>query len=271
MPVSGAPQESWAFSSGEENMGVFDLSGRVAWVTGASRGLGRAAATALAEAGATVALTARSAGDLAEVEKELLARGADAYAVPGSVAVAGDVDRAVATVLERSGRLDIAVHSAGISPIYKRAEHVTADEWRSITDVNLTGTWYCCQAAGRIMLEAGTGSIINVTSVCGLVGAERLAPYAASKGGLEILTRCLALEWAERGVRVNALAPGFFAAGVGEPLLQSRWRETLLAKIPSRRFGQVEDLGGAVVFLAADASRYVTGTTITVDGGWTAQ
>jgi NAD(P)-dependent dehydrogenase (short-subunit alcohol dehydrogenase family) len=252
-------------------MDAFDLSGRVAWVTGASRGLGRAAAEALAQAGATVALTARSADDLAEVEKELVAAGADAYAVPGSISVSDDVDRATATVLEHSGRLDIAFLGAAISPIYKRAEDVTADDWRSIIDINLTGTWYCCQAAGRIMLEAGSGSIINVTSVSGLVGTERLAPYAAAKGALEILTRCLALEWAQRGVRVNALAPGFFDAGVGEPLLQSRWRETLLAKIPSGRFGQVEDLDGAVVFLASDASRYMTGTTLVVDGGWTAQ
>jgi NAD(P)-dependent dehydrogenase (short-subunit alcohol dehydrogenase family) len=252
-------------------MDAFDLSGRVAWVTGASRGLGRAAAAALAQAGATVALTARSADDLAEVEKELVAAGADAYAVPGSIAVPDEVDRATATVLERSGRLDIAFLGAAISPIFKRAEHITADEWHSIIDINLTGTWYCCQAAGRIMLEAGSGSIINVTSVSGLVGTERLAPYAAAKGALEILTRCLALEWAQRGVRVNALAPGFFAAGVGEPLIESRWREWLLAKIPTGRFGQVEDLDGAVVFLASDASRYVTGTTIAVDGGWTAQ
>ncbi|MCA1845723.1 MAG: SDR family NAD(P)-dependent oxidoreductase, partial [Actinobacteria bacterium] len=229
-------------------MDAFDLSGRVAWVTGASRGLGRAAASALAQAGATVALTARSADDLAEVEKELVAGGADAYAVPGSIAVPDEVDRATATVLERSGRLDIAFLGAAISPIFKRAEHITGDEWRSIIDINMTGTWYCCQAAGRIMLEAGTGSIINVTSVSGVVGTERLAPYAAAKGGLEILTRCLALEWGQRGVRVNALAPGFFAAGVGEPLIESRWGDWLLAKIPTGRFGQVEDLDGAVVF-----------------------
>ena len=252
-------------------MDAFDLSGRVVWVTGASRGLGRAAAATLAWAGATVALTARSAEDLAEVEKELVAGGADAYAVPASVAVPDDVDRAVAAILDRSGRLDVAFLAAAISPIYKRAEHISGDEWRSIVDVNLSGTWYCCQAAGRIMLEAGAGTIVNVTSVAGLVGTERLGPYAAAKGGLEILTRCLALEWADRGVRVNALAPGFFAAGVGEPLLESRWRESLLAKIPTGRFGQVGDLDGAVLFLASDASRYVTGTTIVVDGGWTAQ
>ncbi len=252
-------------------MDAFDLSGRVVWVTGASRGLGRAAAAALVRAGATVALTSRSADDLAEVEKQLTGSGGDVYAVPASVDVPDDVDRAVATVLGRSGRLDVALLAAAISPIYKRAEHITSDEWRSIIDVNLTGTWYCCQAAGRVMLEAGGGSIINVTSVAGLVGTERLGPYAAAKGGLEILTRCLALEWAERGVRVNALAPGFFAAGVGEPLVESRWRESLLAKIPTGRFGQVGDLDGAVLFLAADASRYVTGTTLVVDGGWTAQ
>jgi|SRR5581483_4761284 len=249
----------------------FDLSGRVAWVTGASRGLGRAAAAALAEAGAIVALTARPSNDLAEVARELSGRKADAYAVPASVAVADEVNAAVETVLARSGRLDIAVLAAGISPIFKRAEDTTADEWQSLIDTNLTGTWYCCQAAGRVMLAAGAGSVINVTSVSGQVGVARLGPYAATKGGLEILTRCLALEWADRGVRVNALAPGFFAAGVGEPLLESRWREPLLAKIPAGRFGQVEDLGGAVVFLASDASRYVTGTTLAVDGGWTAQ
>lgn len=249
----------------------FDLAGRVAWVTGASRGLGRAAAFALARAGATVALTARSRDALDEAAKELTAAGSDAFAVPLSISDSRDVTAAVDTIVQRTGRLDVVVNAAAISPIFKRSEQVTEEEWSSIIDVNLTGTWYCCRAAGRVMLDAGGGSIVNVTSVSGHVGVARLAPYAASKGALEILTRCLAVEWADRGVRVNALAPGFFAAGLGEPLLQTHWRDVLLAKIPAGRFGQIEDLDGAVVFLAADASRYVTGTTLTVDGGWTAQ
>lgn len=248
---------------------AFDLTGRVAWVTGAGKGLGRAMATALAAAGATVAVTSRTAADLESLAKEL---GADhrVLVLPGSVADGAAVDGMVERVVEAYGRLDVLVNCAGISPTFKRTEQVTDDEWSEVLDVNLDGAFHCCRAAGRRMLEAGSGSIVNISSVHGAAGFPRIAAYAASKGALEALTRVLAVEWADRGVRVNALAPGYFDTDMSSGLVASRWGERILGEIPQARIGTPAELGGAVVYLASDASRYVTGTTLRVDGGWLA-
>lgn len=247
---------------------AFDLTGRVAWVTGAGKGLGRAMATALAEAGATVAVTSRTAADLESLAKEL--RGHEVLVLPGSVADTAAVDSAVEPLVGAYGRLDVLVNCAGISPTFKRTEQVTDEEWSEILDVNLDGAFSCCRAAGRAMLAAGGGSIVNVTSVHGTAGFPRLAAYAASKGALEALTRVLAVEWADRGVRVNALAPGYVDTDMSSGLMASRWGERILGEIPQGRIADPADLGGAVVYLASDASRYVTGTTLRVDGGWVA-
>jgi NAD(P)-dependent dehydrogenase (short-subunit alcohol dehydrogenase family) len=247
------------------------LEGRVAWLTGASGGLGVALAHGLAAAGATVVLTSRSAPALEQLAGELEACGHRALALPISVSDPGAVGSAVVSIVERFGRLDALVHAAGISPSFSRSESLGDEEWRTILDVNLSGAFYCSREAGRVMLERDGGAIVHVSSVHARSAGPRLAAYAASKGGLEALTRTLAVEWAGRNVRVNAVAPGYFAAGVAEPLLASRWRDQVLAGVPMRRFGEPPELVGAVVFLASDASAYVTGTTITVDGGWMAQ
>lgn len=247
------------------------LDRKTAWVTGAGKGLGRAIAVALAQAGATVAVTSRTASDLERLESELAADGGKVLVVPGAVDDSDAVRDMVERITQWTGRLDAVVNCAGISPHFTRSEKVTDRDWRQVVDVNLHGTFYCCREAGKVMLEQRSGSIVNVSSVHASTGFERIAAYAASKGGVEALTRALAVEWADRGVRVNTLAPGYFHTDLSSGLLDSRWGERIVANTPMGRVGDADELGGAAVFLASDASRYVTGTTLTVDGGWTAR
>jgi NAD(P)-dependent dehydrogenase (short-subunit alcohol dehydrogenase family) len=244
-------------------MKEFDLSGRTAWVTGAGKGLGRAMAVALAAAGARVAITSRTSPDLVALADEL---GEKTLVLPGSVAEPGFAEDCV----ERLGSLDVLVNCAGISPSFRRSEQVSDSDWRQVLSVNLDGTFFCARAAGKRMLAQGSGSIINVSSVHGTTGFDRIAAYAASKGGVEALTRVLAVEWADRGVRVNTLAPGYFATDLSHGLLNSSWGETVRRAVPQGRVGSPNELAGAVVYLASDASSYVTGSTLFVDGGWTA-
>ncbi|MEV7892084.1 SDR family NAD(P)-dependent oxidoreductase [Streptomyces sp. NPDC002817] len=246
------------------------LDGRTAWVTGAGKGLGRAVAVALSQAGADVAVTARTAADLESLEAELAGHGGKVLVLPSSVADADGVRTTVERITAATGRLDAVVNCAGISPHFTRSEYVTDEDFRRVLDINLQGTFHCCREAGKVMLAQGSGSIVNVSSVHASAGFERIAAYAASKGGVEALTKALAVEWADRGVRVNALAPGYFRTDLSSGLLDSRWGERIVKGTPLGRVGSVEELGGAAVFLASDASRFVTGTTVTVDGGWTA-
>ncbi len=250
--------------------GLLDLTGKVVWVTGAGTGLGRAMAQALSGAGATVVLSARSAGDLEDLAGALRTEGREAHVQPLDVGDAAAVRAATERVAEATGRIDGLVNCAGISPSFTRSEDLDDASWTQVIGVNLTGTFHCCREVGRLMLQAGTGSIANVSSVHARSGAARIAAYAASKGGVEALTRTLAVEWAARGVRVNTIAPGYFETDLSAPLLGSRHAEGILAKIPLGRVGDAAELGGAAVFLMSDASRYTTGSTLTVDGGWTA-
>jgi NAD(P)-dependent dehydrogenase (short-subunit alcohol dehydrogenase family) len=247
----------------------FDLSGRTVWVTGAGKGLGRAIATAMVHAGARVAVTARTADDLERLADELTTVG-KIDVVPASVDDAGAVDAALRTILERSGRVDGVVNAAGISPVFVRSERLGDDDWQRVLRVNLDGTFHVCRAAGRVMLEQGSGSIVNVTSVHADVGAERIAAYAASKGAVAALSKTLAVEWASRGVRVNCLAPGYVPTDLSIGLLDSPRGEQIRARIPMGRTGYPVEVAGAAVFLVSDASAYTTGSTITTDGGWTA-
>lgn len=245
------------------------VEGLRVWVTGASRGLGLAIADAFASGGARVAVTARSTAALDEIAERHAADGGEVLALPGSVADPEQVAAIAASIEQHWGGLDVLVNGAGISPTFKRAEEVTDAEWTEVVDVNLHGAFYCSRAAARLMTDGG--SIINITSIHAQVGMSRLSAYTATKGALESLTRTLALEWADRRIRVNALRPGYFATEMTEGLRgHDRWRDVLLGRIPLGRFGEPGDLVPAAMFLATDASRYVTGSCLTVDGGWTA-
>jgi NAD(P)-dependent dehydrogenase (short-subunit alcohol dehydrogenase family) len=247
------------------------LDGQVAWVTGASRGVGRATAYAFAGAGANVAIMARDHDALQAVAGDLEAAGREVEVIAGSISDSAAVASAVEAISRRWGRLDALVNNAGISPSFVRSERVEADEFSDIQSVNVLGPVLCSQRA-LPLLEASRGSIVNVTSVHGTVGHERTLGYAASKGALEMVTRTFAVEWAERGVRVNSVAPGYLETDMTEGLRQSEhWRVHLLGRIPLGRFGRPDEVVGAIMFLASPAARYITGTTLFVDGGWTAQ
>jgi NAD(P)-dependent dehydrogenase (short-subunit alcohol dehydrogenase family) len=243
---------------------MFSLEGRLALVTGGSRGIGFAIAKAFIAAGARVVITARGEEQLMAAAREL---GANAIAKRCDNADPADIARTVEETW-RLAPIDILVNNAGISPYYKRAEHVTLEEWDSVVDVNLRGTFFCSTEVGKRMFEAGrAGSIINISSVSGNTPLERLNVYGATKAGTDQLTRTLALEWADRNVRVNGIAPGWTETDFTGDLFASRWGEKLRADIPLGRLASADDIAGAAIYLASDASSYVTGALIVVDGG----
>lgn len=250
----------------------FGLVGRVAVVTGASSGLGRSFALGLADAGARLVLAARRRDRIVELAEKLRARGCQALPVACDVAEEASVDALVAETRQTFGRLDVLVNNAGINEVVP-AESESAASFEQVLRVNLTGAFLCAQRCGRVMLEAGAGSIVNVASVLGLVGGGQIpqASYAASKGGLVNLTRELAVQWGRRGVRVNALAPAWFASEMTESMFADprslRW---IRRKTPMGRPGAEGELVGPLLFLASEASSYVTGQVLAVDGGWTA-
>ena len=250
----------------------FSLAGRRALVTGASRGLGREIALAFAEAGADLALVGRDADRLEQVAEEVRARGRQAITVTADVVRLDELRRAVEQVYDAFGRLDTLVSSAGISPIWKRSTEVTADEWDVIFDTNVRATFFLCTDVGARMAEQGGGSIITLASVASVVGTPRMAVYGASKAAVAQLTRTLALEWASRHVRVNAIAPGYIetdmTAGVlGNPY----WGEKIRQATPMGRVGQPHEIAGIALYLASDASSFATGQLFLVDGGIAAE
>jgi NAD(P)-dependent dehydrogenase (short-subunit alcohol dehydrogenase family) len=246
----------------------FDLTGKVAVVTGAGRGIGRAIAEGLARHGARVVLTGRTEATLAEAAAAI---GKAASVHVADIAREPDVLALRDAVLARGWRIDVLVNNAGINPIFRGIERVSLEDWQSIIDINLTGTFLCCKHLGGAMVEQGAGSIINISSVAGHVGLLRSVPYCASKGGVEMLTRALALDWAKRGVRVNTLAPGWVDTDLTHGLLEHDTHgRRLLDHTPMGRFATPGDMVGAAVFLASDASAYMTGQSLLIDGGWTA-
>lgn len=243
------------------------LDERVALVTGASRGLGRAMALALAEAGAHIALVARSADGLKETADAVSARGRRALALPADVTVAAEVDEAVKGALDAFGSVDILVNNSGVAAVKPFVE-TTPAEWHRILETNLTGAFNCCRAVGPGMIARRRGKVVNVASVLGARGLSGYAAYSASKGGLLALTRALAVEWARHNVQVNAIAPGWFVTSMNEAAFQDpRTSERLLRNVPARRTGRTEELGPLVVYLASAASDYVTGEVVFIDGG----
>jgi NAD(P)-dependent dehydrogenase (short-subunit alcohol dehydrogenase family) len=247
-------------------------SGRIAIVTGGSRGIGRGVVEALLSEGWRVSFCSRSPGSVKEARSELAKTHGDAVAGRTvDVRLQEEVDAFVQEVLDREGRIDVLVNNAGLGHAH-RALDVTEADFDEMISVNLRGLFFMSQAVARAMIPQGGGRIINMSSQGGVVGLPDAAVYCASKGGVNMLTKVLALEWAEYGVNVNAIAPTFIYTPGTAPLLDGPGlRDRILDKIPLRQLGTPADVAGAVAYLSTPASRLVTGTVLMVDGGWTAQ
>ncbi len=250
---------------------ALSLDGKVAVVTGAGRGLGQAAAVALAEAGADVALLARSADELEETSRLCTEHGRRALTLPCDVADESAVEAAASQVIDAFGRVDILVNNAGIAPVAPLLE-VTLPELRRVLDVNVIGYFLCARAFGAHMVAQRKGTVLNIASVSGLIGEPELTAYAASKGAVISFSRALAVEWARHGVMVNAIAPGYFRTALNKNALDDvKIGPKIVGAIPVRRVGQPEELGPLVVFLASDAAAFMTGSVVVIDGGQTAR
>ncbi len=244
-----------------------DLSGRVALVTGASRGLGQCFSRALARAGADLIITSRHSSALAAFTKEIEALGRTAVPLELDVRDYDSIQRMAAAAREAFGRVDILVNNAGCN-VRKRAVDVTWEDWNLILETNLRGSFFVSQAIARLMIEARYGRIINIGSVTSVAGYAGLAPYGASRGGVKQLTMSLAHDWGEFGITVNCLAPGWFKTAQNAVMYENAgWVEYLSERIPLGRPGAPDDLDGAIVFLASEESRYMTGQTLLIDGG----
>lgn len=250
-------------------MDRFDLTGRTALVTGATRGLGRAFAQALAEAGADIIVHARDADAADRTKRELEAGGTTVHVVLGDLLTRAGVEEVVSQAIAAAGRIDVLVNNAGAC-IHRPALEVTTDEWAHVIDTNLTALWNVTQVVGKDMVERGAGVIVNVGSISGqIVNRPQMQPaYNASKAAVHQLTKSLAAEWAPHGVRVNAIAPGYIKTDMS-PVDEPEFRQHWIEDAPQRRYATPDELGPAMVLLASDASSFMSGTVLVVDGGYT--
>ena len=252
------------------NSQLFNLDGKIAVVTGGTSGIGRALSLGLAEAGADVVATARRQQQVDDTAAEIEARGRQTLRLTSDVCDRASLEELLSATLEKFSKVDILINCAGR---IKRTPTLTMpeEEWTDILGTNLTGTLRACQVFGRHMLERGYGRIVNIASLNSFVALNEVAAYAASKAGVASLTRSLAVEWSRKGVTVNAIAPGVFRTDLNASLLDSTPRgQELLMRTPMGRFGKTEELIGAAIYLASDASSFVTGQTLVVDGGFLA-
>ena len=251
---------------------AFRLDGRVAFITGGSRGFGRVIAQAYAEAGADVVICGRRGAD-AEAAAAAVARetGRRTLGLQTDVTDAGAVDGAVARILDTFGQLDILVNNAGIN-VRRPIEEFSDDEWRAVVGTNLDGPFYCCRAVSRHMKERRSGRVLNISSMMAVASLPGRVPYTAAKAAVTAMTRTLALEWANHGINVNTLCPGPFLTEMNQPVVNSPEQfEFFRTRIPLGRWGNPPEIAGAALFLVSDAASFVTGATLYVDGGWTAQ
>ena len=248
----------------------FGLAGKVALVTGASRGLGQGMALAMGEAGAKVTLVARTKSSLEETAQMIAEAGSKAQIIPADLSKISEGTRAVKETVAQFGRLDILINAVG-TQVRKPAVEVVEQEWDHLIGVNLKSVYFITQAVAKEMIKANKGKIINITSLTSFIGLSNVSIYGASKGGILTLTRQWAIEWAKYNINVNAIGPGYFKTALTADLFKdperSKW---VLSKIPLGRTGLPEDLAGTAVFLASEASDYITGQIINVDGGWLA-
>ncbi len=251
----------------EKSAKLFDLTGRVAIVTGCSRGLGQYFARALARAGADLVITSRNPDSLKEFEKEISKIGRRVLPLELDVTSQESIIEMVQAACEHYGRIDILVNNAGCN-VRKPSVEITWDDWNFVIDTNLRGTFFTAKEVAKKMIPAGYGRIINIGSVTSVAGYAGLAPYCASRGGTKQLTMSLADDWGCHGITVNCLAPGWFKTSQNAVMYEDKeWVEYLTDRIPLKRPGLPDDLDGAVVFLASESSRYITGQTLLVDGG----
>jgi len=250
-------------------MDRFNLENRVAIVTGGSRGIGKAIALAFAEAGATVVVAARKVDLLAEVVKEIEARGGKGLYVTSDLTRDEDIAHLIGETVDRYGRIDILVNNSGISPFVKRSEEVTKEMWQDVLQVNLLAPFVLCREAAKIMMKQDWGRIINVASVGGLLALPRQIAYCATKAALIEMTKVLAIEWAPKyNITVNAIAPGYVVTDLTEGMRASeKISQNLLQRIPIKRFGVVDEVAGAALYLASESSAFTTGSVLVVDGG----
>ena len=253
------------------DLSMFALTGKVAIVTGGGRGIGRALAMGLAEAGADVAVAARTVGEIEATAAEIENRGGKALAIPTDVRDVDQVAGLLHKTIAQFGRVDILVNNAGAGNSLTRVVDMSAEAWEAMIGENLNSVFKCCKIIGEVMMKRKAGNIINLSSVAGLGPFPRLAAYAAAKAGIINLTKTLAVELAPYNIRINAIAPGFLRTAMFLKAMpeDSPRRRAQLKCIPLRRFGSPEDIVGVTIFLASDASAYVTGETIVVDGGLT--
>jgi len=244
-----------------------DLTGKVAIVTGSGRGLGKAMAIALADAGADLVVTARTESEILETAQEIEKKGRGVLAVRADITDPVQVDHIVRQTIERFGKVEILVNNAGVA-IVKPFREMSLEEWRKTIDTNLTSLFLCCQAVGSHMIRQRRGKIINITSIDGAAGKATLVAYCSSKGGVIQLTKALAVEWAKYNIQVNAIGPGaFYTKPMAVVLDDEKWGPIRRKKIPMGREGRPEELGPLVVYIASSASDFMTGETIFIDGG----
>jgi NAD(P)-dependent dehydrogenase (short-subunit alcohol dehydrogenase family) len=248
---------------------LFNLSGKVAIVTGTSRGLGQYFGRALAKAGADLVITSRDLSRLTEFKQEIESLGRKALAVQLDVLSQGDIENMVQMTIKEYGKIDILVNNAGLN-IRNPSIKFSPEDWDTVLDTNLKGSFFCAQAVAREMIKRNYGRIINMGSCTCVFGMEGIVPYTASRGAVLLMTRSLAVEWGRFGITVNVLAPGWFKTAQNAVLYENKeWVKYITERIPLNRPGQPNDLDGTVIFLASDASEYITGQIILVDGGFT--
>ncbi len=252
-------------------MPTMKLKEKVAIVTGASKGIGKAIAEAYAREGASVVLASRSTDLLGAIEKEIGAQGGKAMALPVDVTSAESVNAMVDRTMDAYGRLDILVNNAGISMAHP-SEELPAEAWQRAMETNLSGTFYGCQAAARVMIPQGGGCIINISSIYGMVAAPGRVAYCATKAAANMLTKVLAVEWGDKQIRVNAIAPGYTRTELVQGVIDKGMiaLDAIEKRTPLGRIGEVGDMTGLAVYMASDEAAYLTGSIVNVDGGWVA-